>query len=679
MKNKKRKKVKFKMGNILILLSIIASIYLIYNILLLKNIENIIRYIIIIIILFLDLYFFRKNIKIKKKKRLFAFLMIIFISVNIALASVINKVYSTIDKINKDKITYSSYLISLADSDINNIDDCTSKKIGILDNKTNIDNYIIPMEMVKNNKLDNDNEIVKYEDLFSMLEDLYKKKIDMMFISSNFNSMFSTTEGYENIKNEIKIIDSSKKTLNKEDTFEENSSGKDIKKPFTILLMGVDSEKDGLDSSSSNGDSLILITFNPETLNATMLSIPRDSYVPIMCFKDKRENKLTHAAWYGSGCMIDTIENFLDVDIDYYVKINFKGVVSLVNALDGVTADVPRDLCTDSSDRTGQVCISAGIQNLDGESALVLARNRYDLPNGDFDRAKNQQILLKAILNKMKTVRSVNKFNDILNSISRNMDTNLKTDQILSFYNILKNIVKVNRINKDVVNIQRLYLSGSGQYIYDERSKLTLWNYVLNENSIEEVNKAMADNLNSNVSMQKSFDYLVKDGFQEIVPGSNVKPATKYDVIPNFVGKAKKEVDKFAEKHNIKVKYKYKEDLNSKYNNDYVLSQNYKANTRVDKIKNLEITLLKNKNNDSKIDCTDNKKDICLLPSFIGKTKDEVTEYWNKYKGLSKITYNEVSQSLYPNSKVGHIISQNYKVNTHLLKVKNLELTIITK
>ena len=679
MKKKRRKnKNKLKIANILFLLSLLASLYLIYNILLLKNIENIIRIVLIVLIIGINFYFYRRNLIKRKNKGLLITIMTLFIICNLLIGGVINKIYSSIDNINKDKITYSSYLIAMNDSDISEIDDCFKKKIGILNNEANVDNYIIPMEIIKDNELDSDNEIVKYDDLFDMLDDLYKGKIDMMFVSSNYNSMFSTTTGYENINSEVKVITSSKKTIDKEKTEEEQSTGKKVTEPFTVLLMGVDSEKDGLDSSSSNGDSLILITFNPSTLNATMLSIPRDSYVPIMCFKNHKENKLTHAAWYGSSCMIKTIENFLDIDIDYYVKINFKGVVSLVNALEGVQADVPRDLCTDSSDRTGKICIKKGTQNLDGESALVLARNRYDLPNGDFDRAKNQQVLLKSILNKMKTVRSISKFNEILDSVSRNMDTNLKTEQILSFYNIFKDIVKVNRINKDVVNIERLSLTGTGQNIYEESSKLTLWNYVLNENSIKEVNKAMNDNLNSDVELIKNFNYLVSNGYKETVPGANVKPTTLYTLLPSFIGKTKEDVEEFVKKNKIKVKYLYKEDDNSKYDNGSIIKQNYMANTRIDKINTLEITILKNKKSE-KIDCTDNFKDICLLPSLIGKTKDEVNSYFNKYKDLDKITFNEVSQALYPNAKVGTVVSQNYKVNTHLLKVKNLELTIVTK
>ena len=107
-----------------------------------------------------------------------------------------------------------------------------------------------------------------------------------------------------------------------------------------MLLLGVDSEYDGLANNAAfNGDSIMLLTFNPKTLSATVFSIPRDTYVPIACNNNK-QNKINSAAAYGTKCMINTIENLTDITIDYFVKINFKGVVNLVDALDGIDVNI---------------------------------------------------------------------------------------------------------------------------------------------------------------------------------------------------------------------------------------------------------------------------------------------------------------------------------------------------
>jgi len=518
-KSKKAKKMKLKYGNIATLIAILASAFLIYNILLLGPIEPVIRYIIIALIIGIDLFFLKKNRKVIRKQRLYLFLTILFIIINCTLGIAVNKIYSLVDNLNKNKIIYSTSLIAKKGQKIENIEDVVNKKIGILNDVTSIDNYILANEMIEKNNLKEDNEIIKYDNIMDMLQDLYKQKIDLMFISSNYQTMFQTIEEYGNIENEVIQILDSEKSVKKEESITDYiaSDGKNITKPFTILLMGVDSEAEGMIKNASNGDSLILLTFNPKTLNATMLSIPRDSYVPIACFKNQRKNKLTHAGWYGANCMIETIQNFLDVKIDYYVKINFKGVVSLVDILDGVTVDVPKKLCTDNSSRIGTVCINPGTQKLDGEGALVLARNRYNLARGDLDRGNNQQLLLKALLNEMKNIKSVNQVMNILTTVSNNIDTNMTTNQILSLYNILKDILQAGRNHQEnIIPIQKLELVGEGKMIYEQSSKLTLWNYVLNDKSIKIVSQAMNENLNlTNTNVEKSFNYSIQKPYQQ--------------------------------------------------------------------------------------------------------------------------------------------------------------------
>ncbi len=516
-KNKNIKKVKLKYNNIVTLFAILTSAYLIYNILLLGPIEPTIRYILIALIVVINLFFFKKNKRNFKKQQLYISLTILFSFLNLGLGFGVNKIYSLVSNLNKNRITYSTSLIAKNDGNITNIEDVVNKKIGILNDITSIDNYILANEMIEKNNLKEDNEIIKYDDLTSMLHDLYSQKIDLMFISSNYQRMFQTIEEYTDIGNDVISIVNSEKSIKKKDSETDYivSDGKNIKNPFTILLMGVDSETDGMIKSASNGDSLILLSFNPSTLNTTMLSIPRDSYVPIACFKNERKSKITHAGWHGASCMIDTIQNLLDIKINYYVKINFKGVVALVNTLGGVTVDVPKDLCTDNSSRNGTVCIQKGIKRLNGEEALVLARNRYNLARGDLDRGNNQQLLLKALLNEVKEVKNINQILDILTTISNNLDTNMTTNQILSLYNILKDIIKAGRNNQEnIVPIQKLELIGDGKMIYDDSSKLNLWNYVLNKKSVEDVSRAINDNINE-TGLTKNFAYSIQNLYQQ--------------------------------------------------------------------------------------------------------------------------------------------------------------------
>lgn len=504
----KRKKKKTGFDKLLLILVLLSSIFLIYNILLLGPIEVNIRYIIIGIILFIDIIFL--YIKNSKKSSVARFMMFIFIIINVVCGYSINKVYAIIDSINKNNIVYSSSLITLSNKKINSIDDVKNYKIGLSTDTLSVDNYIIPKEIIDDNKLYINNNITNYDDVMVMLNDLYAGKIDLMFISSSYKSMFQTTEGFENIGEHVKVIYEKEKKVKKDVQTASSLNGGSTVKPFSILLMGVDSEKDGLKKNSyANGDGLMLITFNPDTLNITMMSIPRDSYVPISC-RNNTKNKLTHAGWFGTDCMIQTIENVFDVDINYYLKVNFKGVVSLVDKLGGVTVDVPKRLCTDDSNRSGEVCIEAGVQTLNGEEALVLARNRYDLKLGDIDRGYNQQLLLKGLINKMTEIRSVSKVLNVLEEISNNLDTNLSTDEILSFYNIFKDVLESRKYQKtdDFLNIIQIKLAGENKIQYFEAYKKNLWCYLLKDESVKEASLEMRRNLDlEDVEMIKDFKF----------------------------------------------------------------------------------------------------------------------------------------------------------------------------
>ncbi|MBQ2639483.1 MAG: LCP family protein [Bacilli bacterium] len=540
----RKSKVRY-IGLVFFIITLLTSGFLIYEIFLLSGIETLIRYIIMGVLAFIDIifYFKTKNLfkyKVRKKnkrgkaKSVVLITFMVFYSIICALAGgTIFYIYGKLSNMNKVYVTYSSSLITKSDNGVDSVSDIDDYTIGILDDKKSPEGYIIPQEIIKENNLKDNNKIKKYNDYSSMLADLYSGDIDSIFISSNYVSMFSTTTGYENIEKDTKVITSKEKRMKKSDVSKNEgaSSGKSVKEPFTILLMGIDSTDDVLTKNAvANGDTLILITFNPKTLNATMLSIPRDSYVPIACWSDKAQNKITHAAGYGTDCMMNTIEEYFDVDIDYYAKINFKGLVKLVNAVGGIDVDVPKKLCTDDSSRKKEICINKGHQHLNGEQALVYARNRKQLANGDFGRAEHQQEIIKALMNKIKTVKDISKFTKILDTVSDNMDTNLTTKQILSFYNVGKDIIKKSLVadDSDIVDIQQLYLSGTGQMIYDKRSRLTLWNYVPYIGSKKEIIEAMKVNLEKKKHKTiKKFSFSINNTYEKKVIGKGTYTKTE--------------------------------------------------------------------------------------------------------------------------------------------------------
>ena len=588
-----------------LIIALVTSCFAIFEISLLSSIENLIRYIVMGLLVLIDIFFILKTRKYIKgrynkrrkrpKKKLFILVLFIYSIICGAIGGVIFFVYGQISGINKEYVTYTSDLLVMSKNEANDISDVKNMTIGILSDKKSPEGYIIPKEIINEHKLEDENEIKKYDDYTSMLVDMYADELDAMFVSDHYVSMFSGITGYENISTDTKVIISKDKKMKKAATskFETSSSGKNIKEPFTILLMGIDSTDEVLTKNAiANGDTLILITFNPKTLNATMLSIPRDSYVPISCWSGHPENKITHAAAYGNDCMINTIQDYLDVNIDYYAKINFKGLVKLVDAVGGVEVDVPKTLCTDDSSRGGQVCIKPGRQVLNGEQALVFARNRKQLANGDFGRAQHQQEIIMALINKMKTVKDVSTFMDILNTVSNSLDTNLTTKQILSFYNIAKDIIKkgLSSEDADLVNIQQLFLDGTGQMIYDERARMVLWDYVPNKSSRKDIIQAMKENLElANHEEIKEFHFSINKPYEKTVIGQGpYRTGFSYTLLPSFIGLSEAQARSLASRYGISVSFTG--------GNGYVIAQSQPANKRIDLMsKSLTLTLGGNK------------------------------------------------------------------------------------
>lgn len=587
-----KKLFKDKFGFMLLIFSIIllaGSIgYFSYALILLQRIETLLRICVIIFFVILSIVFVILIIKnIFKRKRikllitvLFTILFsggLIFIGYNI------NKIYSAISSISSKSQTYSSSLVVLSDSSISSISDINDSKIGILSDTESIDGYQIPHEIIDENNLSN--ELVEYNNYLDLINDLLDKKIDVVFLPSNYSILFSSIQGFENLDTKTKIIYTKDKNVKTQSTL----GTKSIDQPFTVLLMGVDSEQEDIKGSSFNGDSLILITFNPKTLNTTMLSIPRDTYTSITCFAGQKKNKITHAAWYGESCMMKTIEKMFDVNIDYYVKINFKGVVNIVDALGGVDVDVPFSFCEQNSNRqfgSNMIYIKKGLQTLNGEQALALSRNRHghsecgpeynNYNSNDFVRGQNQQLVIQGMLNKLKNINSIDTFYDMLNSISQSMETNMSTENILSFYNVAKDILIKNTSSNDdlsnLIGFQRLYLSGYDQTIVDydsnsnSGSKLALYNFVPYQGSINDISRAMKINLGLlNDEPIKVFDFDINDPYEESVIGKGKYNEAGISLLPSFVGKSLSNVQSYCSSRGIPLNVEKVETISSSF------------------------------------------------------------------------------------------------------------------
>ena len=368
--------------------------------------------------------------------------------------------------------------------------------------------------------------------------------------------MYESYDAYQNIETDVKVLFDYSKEMKNQDYIESSGS---VENPFTILLMGVDSAHDGLNANAAfNGDTLMLITFNPHTLNATVFSIPRDTYVPIACLNGD-SSKINSSAAYGTKCVINTVENLVDIKIDYYVKINFKGVVDLVDTLGGIDVTVPNGIkfCEQDSNRNHAAnvlqCIESGPQHMDGEKALAFARHRKTLPAGDFQRVQHQQLVVEGIANSAKNLKNINDFYSVLDAVSKNMDTNMTTKEMMNLYNVGKTVIF--GANKgSMINIQKTYLTGYDLTMYVNNLRSNVYTFQYYPQSLEEIKDALKITLETKKPTPiKTFNFSVNDEYTPTIIGKKYYTVQRNETIPNFKGQSLQYVKSWCEARNITV------------------------------------------------------------------------------------------------------------------------------
>lgn len=562
--------------------------FTIYSLYLLKGIETFYRIMVIIILLLFTILFDYSLIdsaKRQKKKKFITFTILsILMSIICGIvAYLILTVYSKLNDFSTDEVKYHTSLISLKDLG-NKIDKIKDIKIGMISDEEDIEGYILPNELITQYKLKDKNEIKEYSDTITLMTALTNGEIDAIFISSNYQNMFKSIENFDK-DTKIYLIHEYGKNYKKSNTEEDIiSTGTKITKPFTILLLGIDSEEASIKSSSSfNGDTIMLISFDPETLHATMFSIPRDTYVRMACGGNL--TKINAAAWGGTKCMVKTVENFTGLTIDYYAKINFRGVIDLVDVLGGITVDVPMDFCESNEDRMEgpgyEICLNKGVQVLNGKQALALARHRKTLPLGDFQRGQNQQLVVEGMINQAKTIRSVNDLYKILDTISDNIDLSMTTEELLSFYNIAKSLmVKGGDVN---LNITKTFLTGYDLTVYESWGyTYTFQNY---QQSLDSIIKAMKINLGQIEQEEiKKMSFSINTPYEKEIVGYKYYSEARKTLMPDLIGSTLSYAQSWASSVGRSIQVNEIESSDTSYVDGQIINQSVHDGVIIDKI-----------------------------------------------------------------------------------------------
>lgn len=698
-----RKKKKIQFCAVLSLFYIVSALYLIKSILYFNKVENTIRYlgvgfIGVFILIAIFLIFFRKN---KKHKGILSAVFVLLAAFNIFVGYNLSTIYNQIANLNK-KIVYSVTMVTLKENGnkYSNIENIKKKNIGVINKDIDVEIYNLSVLSINNNKLNNNTIIDSYQSESLIVEDLLTNKIDVAYLSTNYrdNLDMEMFEGHEDIEKELNNLVSIKKLqTEKEVTKEEegliSKKPVDINKPFTILFMGIDSTADKLgNANSTNGDSIMIVTFNPKTMNMTMLSVPRDSYVYVTCRRS--ENKINSAS--STKCLIDTIQELFDIKIDYYFKINFRGLVKLVDKVGGIEVDVPYDVCEqDSKRRWGKytIYVDKGKRKINGEQALALSRNRkvdnvrcsgkYLIGNrSDFTRGANQQLVVMGIIDKLKTYTNISNFQGLLKTISDNMDTNMSQDTIFSYYDLFKEIM-MKSSSDNLFNIQRLTLRTAGQRIYNEATRREESDEIININSLNAVKNAMKVNLGQSIIKPiKTFEYKIGENYSKNIIGNISTGQTYYELFPDFSMQTEQYVRNYCTKNGYTLNVEYV--TGDAKNNGKVLASTYNSATarrdapgqsippkkRIDKItdKTLKIKVVMNG-----LNCLTSTDSRCNLPNFVGGNITQFNSWKNKFFNSFKYSIVEVESE----KEVGTVLSQSVAENTPIKDVIANNETII--
>lgn len=277
-------------------------------------------------------------------------------------------------------------------------------------------------------------DFYSYDTYDQLIVALEKTSIDAIIIKSiDIDSLDDIEDGFSDKIRIIKQIDIKIPGV-------KANSAKVTQEPFHVLISGTD--KEGPIDTFALSDVNLLATINPTTKQVLLVSIPRDYYVDIIGMDGvSGKDKLTHSAKGGMKCTQETVENLFGIQVNYYAKFNFTSFMNVIDALGGITVDVPQYAVKERDDgifttTKGHYTIEPGINNFDAKEALCFVRERKAFVKGDEIRGKNQMLVLKAIIKKCCSPSVITKLDGIFDSLASSFETNMSAKDIQSLINM---------------------------------------------------------------------------------------------------------------------------------------------------------------------------------------------------------------------------------------------------
>lgn len=292
----------------------------------------------------------------------------------------------------------------------------------------------------------------EYDSLSAMLEAFYNGEVDSIIINESSRSQILDMESYADFDNNTRVV---YQTYYKVENTDKANAVSDItSKPFNVLISGSDT-RGGFDENGRS-DVIMVATINPKTSTILLTSVPRDFYVTTAC--DATDgcmqgalDKITHTGIHGTNTTKRTVEQLLGIEINYTFKVGFDTVTDLVDALGGVDVYVEPGYAV----TTSTFSVHEGTNHLDGEHALAYARERYSYTEGDRQRTKNQQQVLMGIVNEATKPSVITKYASIMDAMANTFSTTMSNDEITS-------LIKYQINNNPKWKIEQYMVDGTG-------------------------------------------------------------------------------------------------------------------------------------------------------------------------------------------------------------------------
>lgn len=310
----------------------------------------------------------------------------------------------------------------------------------------------------------------EYQDNDTLIDALYAKDVNAIIINEANRSPIE--EYYKTFSEDTRVLNTHKV----ETVIQEEEKLDDITKtPFNVYLSGIDVY--GSIKTTSRSDVNVIVTVNPNTKQILLTSTPRDYYVPLTV-SNGIPDKLTHAGIHGVDCSVETLEKLYGIDIDYYVRVNFTSVRKIVDLLGGVKVYSDYDFTSDWGPS-----FKKGYNQVNGKQALAFCRERHHFANGDYQRGRDHQHMIEAILNKAMSPDILPNYADLLKTASKNFQTNMSTKEITALAKM-----QLNDMSQWTIKYANAAGQGASKTTYSYQSR-KLYVCVPDYNSVAKITK----------------------------------------------------------------------------------------------------------------------------------------------------------------------------------------------